>query len=142
MKKIIVLLTVFLFYGCANEDIDDALRHKDLVKKDSELFKLLEKVSNNSNDPLNDIVCINFVYPFKILLYDANFQIINEVSVYNDANLSSFLGSINNSQLISISYPISTTLNNGTVYTINANDELKNAIDECAQEDLIIVLGL
>jgi hypothetical protein len=80
MKKIIVLLTVFLFYGCANEDIDDALRHKDLVKKDSELFKLLEKVSNNSNDPLNDIVCINFVYPFKILLYDANFQIINEVS--------------------------------------------------------------
>jgi hypothetical protein len=138
MKKLFFLLSsLFIISSCVNEDIDDALLQKNLVKKDSEFFKLLERVVKNNNDPMEDIVCIDFVYSFKILLYNSDFQIIDEVVVNNDNELSTFLGSITNAQMISISYPIFTTLNDGSIFTVNNNEELKVAIDACSQEDII-----
>jgi hypothetical protein len=68
MKKLFFLLSsLFIISSCVNEDIDDALLQKNLVKKDSEFFKLLERVVKNNNDPMEDIVCIDFVYSFKKL---------------------------------------------------------------------------
>lgn len=138
MKRVLVLLSVLIFSSaCMYEDVDDSLSNENLLKKDSELFKLLIKVSNEFDDPTEDISCIDFVYPFKILKYDNDFNIIGDVIMYNDTQLSNFLGSITNSQLISISYPISTTLANGTTFSVNNNVELKIAVDDCAGDEIL-----
>ena len=105
--------------------------------KNSELFQLITKVVKNGDNPTEHIVCLDFIYPFKVLIYDQNLQKIGIESLFSDIQFSTFLGSLPANQSISISYPISTTLADGTIFSINNNSELKLAIDSCSKEDII-----
>jgi len=110
---------------------------KDVITKNSELYQLIEKVTGDGGNPIDYIVCLDFVYPFKVLLYDSNLQQIGNQVLYGDDQFSAFLGSLPSGQSISISYPITTTLADGTVFSVNNNAELKLAIDSCSKEDII-----
>lgn len=110
---------------------------KEVITKDSELFQLITKVTNDGDNPIEHIVCLDFIYPFKVLIYDSNLQEIGSQVLSGDVQFSAFLGNLPSNQSISISYPISTTLADGTVFTVNNNSELKVAIDSCSREDII-----
>lgn len=138
-SKIFVLsLFVLLFSNCTEriEKLDE-VPHGALFDNKSELFGLLDKVASKGNNPVEVIVCIDFVYPFTLIVYDENLDQIDVRSFYSDDSFSDFLGQLPDGESISLSYPITTTLADGTIFSINNNDELKIAIDSCAREDII-----
>jgi hypothetical protein len=137
MKKLIYLFVIsIIIVSCVNEPVGESLP-QNTIMNDSELFILLKRVTEQKNDPMQDIVCIDFIYPFKLLIYDTNLEIIGDQILTGDNDFSTFLGNLPTNQSISISYPIETTLEDGTVFSVNNNTELKIAIDSCSREDII-----
>lgn len=133
-----MLLVAICLSGCT--DMDDNLmvaRQQDVIVKDSELFDLLERVTTQTDDPMEDVVCIDFVYPLEVKLYDLGLLQIGSVVLWGDDEFSQFLGAIAPDQALSISYPIQTTLADGTVFSVANNAELKLAIDNCSREDIV-----
>ncbi|MCF6130948.1 hypothetical protein [Flavobacterium wongokense] len=142
LKIFTVLFLALSINSC--KDLDDNItipNAEDLIQKDSEIFNLLERVTKEENDPLQDIVCIDFVYPLNLVIYNSSLQPIGSVTIVGDDNFSAFLGVFPADQSLSISYPISTTLADGTEFTVNNNTELKIAIDSCSREDIISYCG-
>lgn len=138
LKLLIFVISITCTQGC--KDLDDSIKipnSEDLIQKDTEIFNLIDRVTKNEGDPLHDIVCIDFVYPIHLEIYDSALQPIGSVTIIGDDNFSAFLGILPADQSISISYPISTTLSDGTEFTVNNNTELKLAIDSCSREDII-----
>jgi len=144
IRSILLLAVVFSMTKCTS-DIDDNIAEttnsnplpKETIIKNSELFNLLERVTTDEADPLNQIVCVDFIYPLTILIYDFNFQVLGSQSMNSDQDFSSFLGALPANQPVSISYPISTILADGTTFSVNNNTELKLAIDNCSQNEII-----
>ena len=144
MKKFLKILPIFLLLlnsSCQNNDMDDLLKLPEIIKKEDELFELIENITKDNNDPTNSITCIDFVYPFQLLIYNQNLQVINQVTLTGDDMFSNLLGNLPNNNFISISYPLQTTLADGTVFNVNNNAELKLAIDACSKEDIIANCG-
>ena len=140
--KLLLILFILGFASCT--DIDDNLevaRAQDVITKESELFHLLERVTTETDDPLQDVVCIDFIYPVKVKLYDENLIATGSITLWSDDEFSQFLGAISPTQALSISYPISTTLADGSVFSVNNNSELKLAIDNCSREDIVSYCG-
>lgn len=143
--KNINLSIVFSFFlillginGCSDlDDNEPANLAIDVITKDSELYQLITKVTNDGDNPMENIVCLDFIYPFKVLIYDSNLQEIGSQILTGDIQFSAFLGNLPANQSISISYPISTTLADGTIFSVNNNSELKLAIDSCSKEDIV-----
>jgi hypothetical protein len=136
-----LFLTLFIsvaFNSCT--DGDDNLkvgRIQDMIKHESEMFNLLERMTTQTDDPMEDIVCIDFIYPLEVKLYDDNLFEVGSVVLFGDDEFSAFLGAISPTQSLSISYPIETTLADGTVFSVSNNQELKLAIDNCSREDIV-----
>jgi hypothetical protein len=138
MKKIVLIFLCFSFCQC--NDFDDRIEDisfGELIQKDSELYETITKVVTPGNSPQEAIVCLDFIYPFKLLIYDVNKNIIGEKVLVSDNEFSGFLGGLPVNQSISISYPIQTKLQDGTIFSVNNNSELKLAIDSCSKEDII-----
>lgn len=139
LSKIFTLVFLVITINSC-KDIDDTItipNAEDVIQKDSELYTLLDRVTKDKDDPMTDIVCIDFVYPINLLLYNSNLQRIGAITIIGDDNFSAFLGILPADQSLSISYPITTTLADGTEFTVNNNSELKLAIDSCSREDII-----
>ena len=143
----LLLLMTILFSAFNCSDFDDNLKINDtiigekpeIIAKTSELYKLIEHVTNTENtNPLEKIVCIDFIYPMEILVYNDNFEVIASRIFTGDSQFSSFLGTLPNGQSLSISYPIETTFTNGETFAVNNNDDLKLAIDNCSREDIVL----
>ena len=133
-----LILILFGFNSCVDiDDIDTDVVSKEVISKDSDLFQLIAKVTKVGDNPTEHIVCLDFIYPFRVLIYDTNRNIVGSKVLIGDNQFSDFLGSLNSDQSISISYPIRTTLADGTVFSVTNNSELKLAIDSCSKEDII-----
>jgi len=142
-----LLLLTILFSAVNCSDFDDNLKidetatgeKPEVITKTSELYQLIERVTDADNtDPVEKIVCIDFVYPMEILIYDENLETIGSQVFIGDSQFSSFLGTLPDDQSLSISYPITTTFENGETFSVNNNDELKLAIDNCSREDIVL----
>jgi len=125
--------------GCGNDwdDNESVNVVRNVITKDSELFKLIEGVTSEGNNPTEHVVCLDFIYPINVLVYDSDLHQIGIHNLIGDNQFSAFLGQLPSDHSISISYPISTTLADGTIFRINNNQELKLAIDSCSKEDII-----
>ena len=91
------------------------------------------------NEADDDIECIDFVYPISISIYDANFQVIETVTIHSDAEMYEFISTLDGGVLASINYPINMTLPNGDIVEINNNTELEAALElaqtACDEDD-------
>lgn len=137
MKKlwpILFLLIAFIFQSCENEPISKADPSK-VILVDSELYNLIQKAAGSDFE--NEITCIDFNYSFTLGIYDENMDILDYQLINSDIEFSDFLGALEEGKSISLSYPISSILNNGQPYVINNNEELKEAIDKCVYADTI-----
>lgn len=83
---------------------------------------------------INEIDCINIVYPLTMNVYNSNNQIANTVTVTNN-NLYNFISNISPTTILSIIYPISVINSSGQAVTVNSNSELvlliEDSIDDC-----------
>ncbi len=128
------LLLVPFLYSCEDEPISKA-DLSNVIQVNSELYNLIERAAGNDFE--NEITCIDFNYGFTLVIYDENMNIIHYQPINSDIEFSDFLGTLEEGKSISLSYPITSTLNNGEPYTINNNEELKEAIDKCLMADTI-----
>lgn len=143
INKYVTVLVILFFtlVSCENEPFSNDVNPGLLITKNSELYNLFARITTNVDDPLTDIVCVEFSYPFITLVYDENLEIIGEVVLNNNDEFFILLDNHEENHSISISYPIQATLSDGTQLNITNNEELKIAINNCAQEDIINYCG-
>lgn len=132
---IVLLLFLAIFNSCENEPFQTT-DLSNVILVDSELYELIERVARKDFE--NEITCIDFNYPFTLIVYDSNMDILAYEPIDNDHQFSIFLDNLDQGKSISLSYPITSILNNGHTYEINNNEELKEAIDKCVEVDTLI----
>lgn len=137
MKSILKILSIFILIttvqSCQDEPVGSTINAEDIIEVDSELYNLLDRVADIENTE-NELTCIEFLYPVALYVFNEDVQLLNSQQITTDQEFSDFLGSLDPNYSISISYPIATTLNDGSVFTINTNEELKDVIDNCIEE--------
>lgn len=134
LKNILVIFISILFMtSCDNEEIGDRTP-KDLIEVDSDLYVQLRAISNVS-ESANSISCIEIIYPVTIFTYDANGAVIANTLITENEGFSNFLDDLPITHSISISYPIAATLADGTELNIETNEELKESINNCLEEE-------
>lgn len=135
MKKVFtaaIIASLFILGSCDNnEPITGPNINEDTFEVGSELFLLMELVSDETSE--QSINCIDFNYSFILFIFDENHEYIEAVSITNDQKFSDVLGALDEDFSISIQYPITGTLDNGDLIEINTNEELKEAIDACVR---------
>lgn len=94
---------------------------------------------NGENEWDEDIECLDFQYPISALMYNSNNEIISTVTLNNDLQMYTFIDDIDENDIITIDFPISVILSNGTSLTINTLNELQTTIeiheDDCDEDD-------
>ncbi len=135
MKKLayIPLILLFTLFGaCENEPIGKA-NASEVIQVNSELYNLIVQAAGKDFE--NEITCIDFNYAFTLIIYDENMDIFGYRVIHSDGEFGAFLGTLEEGQSISLSYPITSVLDNGQPFVINNNEELKAAIDKCVDFD-------
>ncbi|MCK8479696.1 hypothetical protein [Psychroserpens algicola] len=109
-----------------------------VVNSDTELAALTANcVGENEDD--DDIECIDFQYPITASIYDQNNDLINTITISNDNEMYDFIEDLDEFAAVTINFPITVILADGTTLTINTIQELINAIeaadDSCDEDD-------
>jgi hypothetical protein len=130
LKIAFLFLFSNLFIQCENEPVEKTI---DVFKKDSDLYNYVKTITDNQYQA----TCAYFQYPITLFTYNSNYDIIDRTVVISDAEFLFFLTNINSTTLININYPITTTLNDGTQFSINNNDELEANLEECYRETIL-----
>ncbi len=109
-----------------------------VVNSDSELAALTANcVGENEDD--DDIECIDFQYPITASVFDENNDLINSITINNDNDMYDFIDDLDEFAAVTINFPITVILADGTTQTINSIQELENAIeiadDSCDEDD-------
>ncbi|MEM6722073.1 MAG: hypothetical protein AAF611_22280 [Bacteroidota bacterium] len=147
MKKQFIKIN-FLFivgmltFGCS--DLDDneeigTVAIENVIQKSSELFGLIERVAETDDE--DEITCIKFLYSFTMLEFDADLMVVNQYTVSSDPDFSAILENIPDGNSIGINFPIQSILESGEEFLIQNKDELKQAIDNCIEEQQEEIIG-
>ncbi|MDH7445123.1 hypothetical protein [Aquimarina sp. 2201CG14-23] len=131
-QQIILVLSIF-FLSCENEPFEILIGK---INVNSALFTDLKNLTETTpEDP--EVVCLTFVYPFNVYLYNEDGEIADSRIVHNNIEFTELLGQMQNENAIGLSYPISGTTENGASISINDNLELKEAIEACIEDQII-----
>ncbi|NNJ89327.1 MAG: hypothetical protein HKP53_07980 [Eudoraea sp.] len=108
-----------------------------VINNKEELRALAEECLEGGED--DDIECIDFVYPITLFTFDINEQQTGSVTVNSDEELRLFFKGLDDDDLISIEFPVTLELYDGTRVTVSSNAELATAIesakDACDEDD-------
>jgi hypothetical protein len=94
------------------------------------------------NQDFHEIDCIDFNYPIAAKIYNSNTQIASSKTFQNDSQLFNFIEGIQNSDIISIVYPLTMTKTNSQMVTVNNNTGLNTAIENVINDCNTINLEL
>ncbi|WP_426431718.1 hypothetical protein ACPX19_04370 [Winogradskyella sp. HB-48] len=102
-------------------------------------FNTYTNSCNGENEADNDIECIDFNYPIEASIFNPNNELLDTETIETDNELFSFIGNLNDNTITTFNFPITVTLSNGSVTTINNFDDLEvaieNTIDSCDEDD-------
>ncbi len=108
-----------------------------VINGPEDLRELAEACIEGGGD--DDIECIDFVYPITLFTFNVNEERTGEVTVESDKELRRFLAGLEDDDLVSIDFPVTLVLFDGTTEVVNSNAELANAIerakDICDEDD-------
>lgn len=110
-----------------------------VINNRQELIELAQQC-NGENEQDDDIECIDFQYPISFSIYNTQFQVIDVVTIENDAQLHRFIKRVRQGDVFaSINFPITMVLADGTTVVVNNNQELQSTIedakDACNEDD-------
>lgn len=131
IQKLLIVVSVLLA-SCENESFDPLIEKIDVS---SELFNNLKTISESTSEN-SGTVCLTFIYPFNIYLYDNEGNITDSEIVQNNIQFVALLGKVDEDNAIGLSYPIEGT-SNGNSIEINSNFELKETIEACIENQII-----
>ena len=83
----------------------------------------------------SEIDCIDFVYPITVFTYNSNDEQTGTVTIDNDIELYLLLFNLDGDDIISIDFPISVILQDGTTVEVNSNQELEDILANADCED-------
>ncbi|MEL6918360.1 MAG: hypothetical protein AAFO99_11595, partial [Bacteroidota bacterium] len=108
-----------------------------VINSKEDLRELAEQCVEGGDD--DDIECIDFVYPITLFTFDVNEQQTGNVTVNSDKELRRFFAGLDENDLISIEFPVTLKLADGTEIIVDSNAELANAIENaketCDEDD-------
>ncbi|MDX1285518.1 MAG: hypothetical protein R3182_10920, partial [Draconibacterium sp.] len=78
-----------------------------------------------------EIGCLNIVYPISFFTYNTNQQQTGTVTITNDWELFDFLHRLGPDDFISIDFPITVQLEDGSSVEVNTNQQLQALIVDC-----------
>ncbi|MEZ4802035.1 MAG: hypothetical protein R2797_04625 [Gelidibacter sp.] len=94
---------------------------------------------NGENEIDDDIECLDFQYPITASIFNTNNEIISTVTITTDEQMYTFIDGIDDSDIVSIDFPISIVISDGTSLSISNLNDLQNAIenysDDCDEDD-------
>jgi hypothetical protein len=94
---------------------------------------------NGENEDDDDIECLDFNYPISFTTYNNITEVIDALTLNTDRELYKFIKALNENTIVNIIFPISVTLFDDTLMTINTLDELQivleDAINACDEDD-------
>jgi len=103
----------------------------------ADLRELAEQCVEGGDD--DDIECIDVIYPVTLFTFDPNFEQTGSVEVTSDKELRRFFAGLDETDIISIEFPVMFEMYDGTKITVNNNQELANAIESakevCDEDD-------
>ncbi|AGC77506.1 hypothetical protein LX97_02298 [Nonlabens dokdonensis] len=136
--KSLFILSMLAITSCYYEDIDDLEKRQEVIEQDTTLYDYVESMAQDGADQ-DDVTCIKFVYPIGLYTVDENDVVISLDVIVGNQAFFDFLNNLNPTDNISISYPIETTLSDGTIVSVTNNDELLDSIESCIerQEEII-----
>lgn len=142
--KFHLLLLCIALTSCAYDGDDNTEINSDpnfnsvkVIGVDSDLFQNLKGIATDEEQANLSIACIDFIYPLTIFVFDETNSYAYTQNVQDDTQFSTFLESLSLDYSISVSFPITSTLYSGEEIIINTKEELKVAIDNCLNEELI-----
>ena len=113
------------------------LETQEAIAGDSDLFENLKDITTDDDRPDKSITCIDFTYPLTIFLFDENDAYLSTTLMEDDPQFSLFLSTVDPEYSISISFPITSTLESGEEFIIETKAELKEAIDNCLSIEIV-----
>ncbi|WP_235016294.1 hypothetical protein [Aquimarina sp. AU474] len=133
LKPIFTVIILLTIVSCSNESYE--LFDIGKIDANSELFSSLRDFSESKSE--EDPVCLTFIYPFNVYVYDDQSEIIDSKIIRNNIEFIAALDATQEDGAIGLSYPISSVQENGTTLSINNNNELKTAIEVCIKSEII-----
>jgi hypothetical protein len=133
----LIFFTLITVTSCYYEDVDDS--KADLITTDSELFELLQNVAATSLDNPVAITCVEIIYPISISTFDSSRRTVAVNALTTNMEFSAFLAALPANYAISVSYPITAQLADGSTLSITTNAQLKESIDACVDEQLVAI---
>lgn len=100
-----------------------------IINNQEELDALILACESGGGD--DSISCLDFQYPITFFVYDNNQQQTGTVTVNSDLELFIFLQSLDSDDFISIDYPITVILDDGSTVEVNDNEQLQDLIEDC-----------
>lgn len=141
-STVIVLFSICLLCACAFEGYDAEVQTPELIQQETPLYNYLQLVSSDNGAEILEVACIEFIYPFIVLVYDQEEEYVKSESISNNANFANFLRTLEGEHSISLSYPITGTLKDGSPLSITNNEELEASLSNCIDEELEILYGI
>lgn len=109
-----------------------------VVNSQSEMIEY-RNACKGENEEDDDIECIDFKYPVSYSVFNSDKNLINTKKVDGDRDMYRFLHSLTDHQIISINFPITMVLYDGTEFSVHNLSELRetlrNARNFCDEDD-------
>lgn len=84
----------------------------------------------DDDDGLDEIDCIQFVYPVNINVYDANNQLAQTISIQSNSQFYNFIHNLTSNQFIAFQFPVAIINTNGQTFSLANNQQLLEFIDD------------
>ena len=108
------------------------------VTNQTEYDALIDSCNLAENNGEDAISCIDYNFPFTILIYSLNSEQTGSVVIESEEQLYNYMNNFGSDELFAVNYPITATLNNDSTVTIGSDTDLQAQITDClAVEDVI-----
>lgn len=109
-----------------------------LISNSNELQSYVAGCSGE-NQMDSDIECADLKYPVSISVFNALNEVINTLSIQNDKELYEFIDDLDEEDIVSIKFPITVILFDGTEISVSDLDSLEKILedvkDDCDEDD-------
>ncbi|WP_199112866.1 hypothetical protein [Snuella sedimenti] len=114
--------------------------HSEIVIENRDALEDLIQECKGENEPDDDIECIDFKYPISFSVYNANFEIIDVITIESDRQLYHFIKRVKEGEVFaSLNFPVTMVLSDGSAVVVNNNQELQQVIHDakeaCDEDD-------
>lgn len=97
-------------------------------------FEAFADDCEGENEFDDDIECLDLDYPITAAIYNSNNELIDTITIEDDKDLYFFIENLDEDDIVSIQFPITIVLSDGTEVSVSDLDELEDLIEEYADD--------